>query len=73
MWLDGLPDISAGKESAYNIGDPGDEGLILGSGRSPEGRNGKSLLNSCLGNPMDRRAWQAKIHVVAKSQTGLSD
>ena len=29
--------------------------------------------NSCLGNPMDRGAWQAAIHRVAKSQTRLSD
>ena len=29
--------------------------------------------NSCLENPMDRRAWQAAVHWVAKSQTQLSD
>ena len=29
--------------------------------------------NSCLENPMDRRAWQAAVHGVAKSQTQLSD
>ena len=28
--------------------------------------------NSCLENPMDRRAWQAAVHGVAKSQTQLS-
>ena len=31
------------------------------------------LQYSCLGNPMDRGAWQAADHVIAKSQTWLSD
>ena len=35
----------------------GDEGSILGSGRSCGGGNGKSLLYSCLENSMDRGAW----------------
>ena len=30
------------------------------------------LQYSCLGNPMDRGAWQATVHGVAKSQTQLS-
>ena len=33
----------------------------------------RALQNSCLGNPVDRRAWWAMVHGVAKSQTGLSD
>ena len=37
----------------------GDAGLISGSGRSPGGRNGNPLQDSCLGNPMERGAWQA--------------
>ena len=40
-------------------------------GRSPGGRNGNPLQYSCLGNPMDRSAWQAAVHGVAKSQTRL--
>ena len=36
----------------------GDVGLISGSGRSPREGNGNPLLYSCLGNPMDREAWQ---------------
>ena len=36
------------------------------------GRNGKPLLYSCLGNPMDRGAWWTAVHGVAKSQTRLS-
>ena len=52
----------------------GDVGLIPGLGRSPRGGNDKPLSYSCLGNPMDRGAWQATVHVVAKeSQIRLSD
>ena len=35
--------------------------------------NGTPLQYSCLENPMDRGAWWAAVHGVAKSQTGLSD
>ena len=38
-------------------------------GRSPGGGHGNSLQYSCLENPMDRGAWRATIHRVAKSQT----
>ena len=37
----------------------GDVGSIPGSERSPGGGNGNPLQDSCLGNPMDRGAWQA--------------
>ena len=37
-------------------------------GRSPEIGNGYPLQFSCLGNPMNRGAWQTTIHGVAKSQ-----
>ena len=47
-------------------------GLIPGGGRYPEG-NGYPLQYSCLENPMDRGAWQATGHRVAKSRTQLSD
>ena len=43
-----------------------DMGLIPGLGRSPEGGNGNPLQYSCLGNPMDRRAWWATVHGVSK-------
>ena len=36
-------------------------GLIPESGRSPGEGNGKSLHYSCLGNPIDGRAWQATV------------
>ena len=54
------------KESACNASDPG---LIPGFGRTPGEGNGDSLQYSCLGNPMDRGAWQAIVHGIAKSQT----
>ena len=43
------------------------------SGRSPTGGNSNLLQYSCLGNPMDRGAWQAMAHSVARSHTRLSD
>ena len=55
----------SGKESACNV----DVDSIPGSGRSPGEGNGNPLQYSCLGNPMDRRAWWATFHRVAKSQT----
>ena len=50
----------------------GDMGLIPGSGRAPEEGNGNPLQYSCLENAMDRGAWQATVHGVTKSGTGLS-
>ena len=44
----------------------GGVGSIPGSGRSPGGGNGSPLQCSCLQNPMDRGAWWAKVHGVAK-------
>ena len=59
------------KNLPANIGDIRHLGLIPGSGRSPEGGNGNPLPYSRLENPMDRGAWQATVHSVAKSQTQL--
>ena len=59
-----------GKESACNVGDLG---LIPESGRFPGEGNGYLLQYSCLENSMDRRAWWATFHGVAKSWTRLSD
>ena len=50
-----------------------DADSILGWGRSPGEGNGNPLQYSCLGNPVDRGAWQATAYGVAKSQTQLSD
>ena len=51
--------------------DAGDSGSIPRLGRSPGGEHGNPLRYSCLENPMDRGAWQATVHRVAKSQTRL--
>ena len=59
---------SGGKEIACNAGDPD---LIPGSRRSPEEGNGYPVQYSCLENSMDRGAWWATVHGVAKSQTWL--
>ena len=50
-----------------------DVGLIPGSGRSPGEGNGNPLQYPCLGNSVDRGAWQATVHGVAKSWTCLND
>jgi len=44
----------------------GDMGSIPGQGRSPGEGNSHPLQYSCLGNPMDRGAWQATAHGIAK-------
>ena len=44
-------------------------GLILGLERFPGERHGNPLQRSCLENPMDRGAWWATVHGVAKSDT----
>ena len=43
--------------------------LIPGLGRSPGEGNGNPFHYSCLENPMDRGAWWATFHEVAKSRT----
>ena len=57
---------SDGKESVCNVGDLGS---IPGSGTSPGEGIGYALQNSCLENSMDRGAWRAPVHGVAKSWT----
>ena len=55
------------KNPPANAGDMRDTGSIPGSERSPRGGNGNPLQDSCLDNPMDRRAWRATIQRVTKS------
>ena len=43
--------------------------FILGLEKSPGGGHGNPLQYSCLENPMDRGAWWATVHEVAKSRT----
>ena len=61
-----VPGGSGDKEYSFNAGDLG---WIPGSGRFPREENDYPLQYSCLENSMDRGAWQATIHGVAKSQT----
>ena len=72
VWLTGgLPWWLSGLESACSAGDSGDTGSVPGLGRSPVGGNGNPLQHFCLENPMNRGAWWATVHRVAKSQTQL--
>ena len=64
--LMGFPGGSDGKESTCN---EGYLGSIPGSVRSPGERKSYPVQSSCLENFMDRGAWQATVHGVAKSQT----
>ena len=59
----GLLGGSDGKEFACNAGDLGS---MPGSGRSPGEGNGNPLQYSCLGNPMDKGAWRATVHLLEK-------
>ena len=59
------------KNLSASAGDIGDTGLIPGSGRSPWSWAWQPTWYSCLENPMDRGAWKATVHKVAKSRTWL--
>ena len=62
----GFPSWLSDKESDCSKEDAGDLGSIPGSGRSPGGGNGNPLQYSCLENPMDREAWWATVHGIAR-------
>jgi len=57
------------KNPPANAGDVRDMGSIPRLGRSPGGGHGNPLQYSCLENLMDRGAWWATVHRLAKSQT----
>ena len=59
------------KNPPASAGDMRVTGLIPGSGRSPGRGHGNLLQYSGLENPMDREAWWAAVHGVAKSQKQL--
>ena len=59
------------KNLPVNAGDLRDVGSIPGWGRFPGEGNSNPLQSSCLENPMDRGAWQATVHGVAKSRRQL--
>ena len=54
------------KDLPANTGDSRDTGSIPGWGRSPGEGNGIPLQYACLRNPMDRGAWWATVHGVAR-------
>ena len=66
-------DFPGGSDSKESACKAGDLSSIPGLGRSPGEENGNLLQYSCLGNPMDRGAWWATDHGVAKSWIGLSN
>ena len=61
------------KNLPANTGDVWDVGLIPGSRRFPGAGKGNPLQCSCLGNPMDRGAWQAMVCRSQRVGHGWSD
>ena len=59
------------KNASATAGDLRDNGSIPGLGRVPGGASGNPLLYSCLENSMDRGAWWATVHRVAKNGTQM--
>jgi len=68
----GFPSGAVVKNPPANAGDTRDVGWIPGLERSPGGGNDNPLQYSFLENSMDRGAWWATVHGVAKSQTQLN-
>ena len=68
LFLKGLPRWLSEKNPPANAGDMGS---IPGSGRSPGEGNGNPLQYSCLESSMERGAWRATVHRVAKGRTWL--
>ena len=69
----GFPGGSVVKNLPVSEGDTRNLGAISGLQRFLGVGNDNPLQYSCFGNPMDRGAWQAIAHGVAKSQTPVSD
>ena len=61
--------LAGGSEVKASACNTGDLGSIPGLGRSPGEGSGNPLQYSCLENPMDRGAWWATVHGVAKLDT----
>ena len=68
----GFPGSTVVKNLPASPGDAKDMGLISELGRSPGVGNGNPLQYSCLENSMDREAWQATVHGLAKRWTRLN-
>ena len=65
-----FPGSSDSKESDCNAGDVGS---VPRSGRSSGEGNGYPLQYSCLENSIDREAWRAIVHGIAKNWTQLRE
>ena len=68
MIFSSYEDVTVIKNQTANAGIARDTGLIPGSGQSPGVGNGNPLQYCCLEKSMDRGAWQATAHGVAKSR-----
>ena len=66
----GFPGGSDGKDSACNAGDASSVPVLE---RSPQEGNGNPFQYSCLGNSINREAWQAAVPGVTKSWTRLGN
>ena len=62
-------DGASGKELPANAGGIRDMGSIPELGRSPGEEQGDPFQYYCLENPMDRGAWWATVHRIAKNRT----
>ena len=69
QYFSGLPCCLSGKEPACNTRAAGNAGLTHGLGGSLGRGQGNPLQYSCLENTMDKGAWWATVHSVAKSWT----
>jgi len=64
----GFPGGAAVMNLPVNTEDTRDEGSNPGLGRSLGEGNGNPLQYYCLGNPMDRGDWRARVHGVVKNR-----
>ena len=65
--------LNGGSDSKESVCNAGDLDSVSELGKSPGGGNAYPLQCSCLENSMDRGAWWATVHGVAKSQTRLNN
>ena len=68
IYMLGFPGGAVVKKLPANTGNVENVSSIPGLGRSPRGGSGNPLQYSCLKNSTARRAWQATVHGVTKSQ-----
>ena len=67
----GFPGSTSGKEPTCQCTRPKRCGFNPWVRKIPWRRHGDSLQYSCLENPMERGAWQSRVHRVTKSQRWL--